>query len=79
MRRRAPGRPLPCGARPRVDQNVAHGARREPHEVDAPFEARRALLEQPHVRFVHESGGLQRVVGALARHAALGDPSQLVV
>jgi len=38
-----------------------------------------ALAEQPHIKFVQKSGGLQSVVGPLAAHQTYGDPMEVVV
>jgi hypothetical protein len=35
-------------------------------------------VDQPQVRFVHQSGGLQRVTGPLPRHVALRHSMQLL-
>jgi hypothetical protein len=62
-----------------VHEDLAHGARREPHEVPAAGDGEGARIGEPDVHLVHQSGGAQRMVGTLAAQTAAGELPQLVV
>jgi len=62
-----------------VDQDPAHGLRRDPEEVRAALPSNRPLIDELEKGLVDEGGGLQRVIDPLASHVACGQPPQLGV
>jgi hypothetical protein len=62
-----------------VDEDVAHGARRDGEGIGAPGPARVVELRQLDVRLVHQRRGAERVPGLLAAQVAVRDAPQLLV
>ena len=62
-----------------VNQYAPHGLRGDGEEVRAVLPTHAALVNESHVSFVDERGGLQSVVGALAAHVAVREPVQLLL
>ena len=60
---------LPGKARTRViNENPSHHARTDGEKMGAIGEYYRPGINEPHERFIHERGGLERVIGAFASH-----------
>ena len=62
-----------------LDENAAHRLGRGDVEMGRVVEGGVARADEPEVGLVHQGGRLQRVLGALPGHLALGRPAQLVV
>jgi hypothetical protein len=62
-----------------TDEDAPHHDRGERDELGAVAPVDFLLIDQPHVRFVHERRRLERVVGTLAVEVASGEPAQFVV
>lgn len=62
-----------------IDQNASHELRRDAKEVSTAFPIHLALLHEPNIGFVNESGGSQSVIRPLVPHMACGQVSQLVI
>jgi hypothetical protein len=60
-----------------VDQDVAHHPRRHRQEMHPVSEWVPVIADQFQVRFVHQRGGLQSMVGSFCPQFACGDPAQL--
>ena len=62
-----------------ADKNSAHHLGGDGEELRAVFPARLVLIHEPQIYFVHQSGGLQRVPGALPAESLHCAPMQFVV
>jgi hypothetical protein len=57
-----------------IYQNAPHQLRAHGEEVSAVLPACLLGIDQPQVGLVHQSGGLQRVIGTFVSHVTLGQP-----
>ncbi len=62
-----------------VDQNPAHHASGDPEKLRAVLPVYGLLVDEPEIRFVHESRGLQCVIGAFSIQILLRKAPQFVV
>ena len=62
-----------------LDQDLAHGVRRDGAEVRAVLPAPRLVLHQAKVGLVNERRRLQRLTGPLAAQIIGGEPPQLLI
>lgn len=62
-----------------IDKDLAHELGGDSEEMGAAAPFGHILIDQPHVGFMDEGGGLERVIGAFAAEVAEGELAQFAV